>query len=504
MEKARYFIHGTTVDQVLNKTIAAARQAGILPGVLNEAGDPIDRTSILGSLHPAALYALKQRAVEAGTDLKTLAKDLGNAPENPEAIKTFLEPAVAENPYRLLAPDGDGGFAPASDRPASAALAFSDWPGDPPESLEQIADVRIGFFDEAPCQVHRAPGRHGGPTFLRRGRVEESLGIKWGNKNQPVHVFVVDQGMSEDFVNENGGIGTYSGLLWNTSGPQPHPAPGLLPTDHESRYRSLPQWHAHMIVRNILSIAGGNHRVAANKRIHIYDVPVVPDRVTDVTNPTTPYGTAELISFQYLEIENYIKNVIKSSHGCVIVNAWGVQDRFREVPLGAFTEKAQHPLNEIINRLAKELRVDVVFAAGNNGLFTANPQAGALDRGPGRSIFMPAALPDVWAIGASDANGTWIGLSSQGPGMRSTTAKPDFNIASHFCEEMDAHVTNTGSSASCALMAGVLADHWRNNRGTGGRPDVDGAKGPGKAKKRGHMKHSDRLGAGLPQHKRLR
>jgi subtilisin family serine protease len=61
----------------------------------------------------------------------------------------------------------------------------------------------------------------------------------------------------------------------------------------------------------------------------------------------------------------------------------------------------------------------------------------------------------------------WLGYSAQGPGQtRLTTQKPDFCAPSQFRDTNDAALLNTGTSAACAMAAGVLAllrSRWDSN-----------------------------------------
>lgn len=524
METAKFYVYGNSPEDIARAVIAASQDETHRFSLFSwdENKNAPAEDSFLTVLHPTALEAMR---IAAGAD--TLQALAGGGSESLDRAAQFLAAGAVKNPYRWFAHNQDDGFSEVRDETADhatddskedtsgAMLALTALPlgmslgksGDS-AGFERAPGVRIGFLDsEGPTQIHRMPGRHGGPTFLRRNRLKEVLGSPTSNRNFRVHVIVVDQGMDPDFVNAMGDDGpygshrTYGRILWRRRPVQPRPVRGLLPTEHTDRYRSRPQWHAHMIVRNILAIAGDNRGLQGTvteqqkKMIRIYDVPVVPDQVTTVTDPSSPFGTAEHIWFQYKAIESFV-NFMDADDRAIIVNAWGVKDRFRETPLGALTEKRRHKLNQAIRGLAQNPNVAVVFAAGNNGLFTADPAAGALDRGPGRSIFLPAALKPVWAAGASDANGTWVGLSSQGPPAHdSRVEKPDVNVPSHFSEDLDAHVSNTGSSASCGVLAGVLAEYWREKHNK--LPSKPGRFR--KAKKRGHLKRSNRLGHGIPQ-----
>ena len=123
--------------------------------------------------------------------------------------------------------------------------------------------------------------------------------------------------------------------------------------------------------------------------------------------------------------------------------------------------------------------IDIVFAAGNCGQFCPSLRCGKLDRGPGHSIWGANAHFAVITVGAVRTDELWLGNSSQGPGPNLLRApgqltpnrKPDFCAPSQFKESTDAYVegrlkdilpmphprTNTGTSTSCALSAGVVA-----------------------------------------------
>lgn len=274
----------------------------------------------------------------------------------------------------------------------------------------------------------------------------------------------------------------------------PRPEMGELPTEHRHLYRSMPNWHAHMIVRNILSVAGGNHGLdpETERPIVFYDVPVIPNRVASVT------GTAYQIWFQMWAILSKIIDLLDKCDNdrFVIVNAWGVKNRLREEILGSVTENLDHPLNGLIGSLARRKAPAVVFAAGNAGLFTPDPETSPYDHGPGRSIWYPNALDDVINAGACDVNGDWIGSSSQGkpvvvPG---DPHQPVSSAPSYFQEDLDAHITNTGSSASCGLLAGLVAARWRQDPAP---LDLNAAQSG--ARRHGHTGHSPHLEWGVIQ-----
>jgi subtilisin family serine protease len=106
---------------------------------------------------------------------------------------------------------------------------------------------------------------------------------------------------------------------------------------------------------------------------------------------------------------------------------------------------------------------DVVFCAGNCGQFSASPRCTADDRGQGRSIWGANAHPDVVTVGAVSVAAGWIGYSSEGPAIwrygpaERQLEKPDLVAPSHFAEDDDPALINSGTSAATALVAGAIA-----------------------------------------------
>lgn len=422
--------------------------------------------------------------------------DIQAVARNTTGLIEIVKFAARRNPYRLFTYDSDTGYHLDETEPPGLMLPFGKDPKDTGlVTASPAVDLRINVAENgAPAQQHRAPGLHGGATFMRRADATRLMQVKGKpiDRKKKLHVFVVDQGMSPDYVIALGGPGTYGGMIWwdQTSWPLPIPVPpkpgfGELPREQRHRYRSLPQWHAHMTVRNMLSVAGDNRGLAADEQpIVFYDVPVVPDRVGSVLD------TAFNMAFQLLSI---VTPSIPPDEPRIIVNAWGVKDRLRERPQGELTTKANHGLNVVIDYLAVDRGIPVVFAAGNTGSFTPDPEAGPYDRGPARSIWFPNRLETVLSTAACDCTGKWIGSSSQGrPGPGILNRNPKLSTPSFFREDNDAHVANTGSSASCGMLAGLIAKRLRADAGPVVQHDLYES-----ARKIGHTIHSDRLGYGV-------
>jgi subtilisin family serine protease len=154
----------------------------------------------------------------------------------------------------------------------------------------------------------------------------------------------------------------------------------------------------------------------------------------------------------------YLKQHGIRSTEWVFVNAWAIYDRRSEYPLGDYTENPNNVFNLIVRQAAIQENIDIVFAAGNCGLFCPRMNCGRDDRGPGRSIFGANSHSNVLTTGAVRTDDIWLGYSSQGPGQaRLNQNKPDLCSPSQFRENDDAHLVNTGTSASCAVAAAVIA-----------------------------------------------
>jgi hypothetical protein len=115
-----------------------------------------------------------------------------------------------------------------------------------------------------------------------------------------------------------------------------------------------------------------------------------------------------------------------------------------------------HPLNTLMSTATGQ-GIDIVFGAGNCGEFSTSGRCGQKDRGEGRSIWGANAHPQVLTVGAVSANAEWLGYSSQGPAPWGGAQKPDICAPSHFSEDNDPAVVNSGTSAATALAAGVIA-----------------------------------------------
>jgi subtilisin family serine protease len=201
-----------------------------------------------------------------------------------------------------------------------------------------------------------------------------------------------------------------------------------------------------MIAANILKVAPD---------VKLFDLPMVPERITDI--PDFFLSTADAA---YATMRASIKQYKLGTQfpgPWVIVNAWAVFDRASEFPPGDYTNNPNHPFNVLVGQLVDDGN-DVVFCAGNCGQFCPDIRCGGKDRGPGNSVFGANCHPKVLSVGAVRTDTIWLGYSSQGPGQPLLGYdKPDLCAPSQFCETGDAFTTNGGTSAACALAAGVVA-----------------------------------------------
>lgn len=253
---------------------------------------------------------------------------------------------------------------------------------------------------------------------------------------QGVNVFVVDQGISAAYVNSLGG--TYGGGMSfsSGSGSKQHGEGG-------APYRPLRRTHGAMMVRTILDLA---------PRAKIYDLPLIPDRISDVTS----FVGHAVWAYFFLKAAFLNRTDLGQ---WVVVNPWGVVGRFGETVRHNYTGNTGNWLNWIVDTIAQDH--DVVFSAGNSGQFCPNLRAPGYDVGAGESIFGANGLEAVNSIGAVRTDGVWVGTSSQGRAhyeiSGETNEKPDYAAPSWYADDIDASLRSSGTSAASAVAAGVIA-----------------------------------------------
>ena len=295
---------------------------------------------------------------------------------------------------------------------------------------------------DAPISLAEYGGRRnirpGPPSFDRR-RAEalieaDAIRTFAACGEQTVNVVIVDGGLDEGYLRS---IGYEKGVK---------PIPNLTGAKTQTHVQESRR-HANAVARSILSIA---------PEVTLVDAPLLPDRIENTG----------LFAWRVIELVLRLSSLINAhrDEAWVVVCAWGLLDRKYDRPLGTYADDRRHPLSVMFEYLVSK-DVDVVFSAGNSGLFWPDGSSGPTDRGPFQSIMGSNGLSSVLTVGAVDAIGQWIGESSQGPepvGLRSPVygfepRKPDVCAPSWFREDDNRHAAFTGTSGACAVAAGVVA-----------------------------------------------
>ncbi|HEY7384901.1 MAG TPA: S8/S53 family peptidase [Beijerinckiaceae bacterium] len=299
-----------------------------------------------------------------------------------------------------------------------------------------MGQVHTGEFGPAAFSEHWCPHDAGDAVFASRSAAERLHGIDFlktqpGTTGERVNVVVVDQGLNKEVLGDRYGGG------WKVGDTRPgtaRPEPG-------SRRRP----HGMMIAHNILAIA---------PKATLFDLPLAPVKISDIQ------AFLKVAVPKYREMLDDIaqwRETKERSGPWILVNPWGIFDRHSEQPKGHYTETLESPLNQMIKDAVSK-NIDVVFVAGNCGQFCADDRCGPTDQGPGHSIWGANSLDAVLTVGAVRADGMWLGYSSQGPGQKQLgIRKPDLCAASNFRDDDDAFSIHTGTSAACAMAAGVIA-----------------------------------------------
>jgi hypothetical protein len=309
-----------------------------------------------------------------------------------------------------------------------------------------------------------APAR----PFGHRSRVRKVMGVEALRdlKGRGVNVVIFDQGLNRRAIEAHPSATWGGGLA-----PGPDRSRKLGATLREPGAASHAS-HGMMMARNILDIA---------PEATLFDVPLIPPHIS------RPHIFASTAHATYQAVLNEINRRRKNdrSEAWVFVSAWAIFNRNDEVPKGDYTLdghtkdvkqptgriqhiRVGHPLNNLMGDAVSQ-GIDIVFGAGNCGQFTTSGRCGRADRGEGRSIWGANAHPAVITVGAVSANAEWLGYSSQGPAPWGGAQKPDICAPSHFSEDNNPSVINSGTSAATGLAAGMIAairgyPEWRPDK----------------------------------------
>ncbi|SDE76932.1 S8 family serine peptidase [Ruegeria marina] len=393
---------------------------------------------------------LKSNLSKVGYDLV----DLVNTYGLPGFI---LPPGQTNNPWVPVDRDGnvshglsgsDIGFGiplllPDADKARNLLKDFRDKAiaaGEPEAARVLGVELEPSTMDLAPNGQHWCAGHGMGVAFgsrkAARGLIRADVLKARGLTGEGTKVFVVDRGFSKNYVQSLGG--TYGGGLGILQGGNVT-VPGI----GTEAYVPLQMRHGSMLLRSLVDLAPD---------AEFFDLPLLPARITDVE-----YFALRAL-FAFFAMDWFF---LSSDENWVILNAWGIVDRFAERVRGEYTNNPDHWLNVMIAGLGR--RHDIVFAAGNNGQFCADPRASGYDRGPGQSIFGANGLKDVTSVAAVRCDGAWIGASSQGPGPANfdpdggLVEKPDLSAPSWFVENRNAGLRSSGTSGASAIVAGAIA-----------------------------------------------
>ncbi|MDP9422426.1 MAG: S8/S53 family peptidase [Pseudomonadota bacterium] len=143
----------------------------------------------------------------------------------------------------------------------------------------------------------------------------------------------------------------------------------------------------------------------------------------------------------------------------VLSNSWGMYTEdwdFPEGHKGRYCDNPDHPFDIIVSALVR-FGIDIVFAAGNCG---ADCPSSKCDGVTAETIMGANAHGDVLTVAGCDTQNRRVGYSSMGPSIRNRVQeKPDLTGYTHFMGSQvgGANVPDTGTSAACPVVAGVIA-----------------------------------------------
>jgi hypothetical protein len=301
------------------------------------------------------------------------------------------------------------------------------------------AFLSIGSDPGASIADHWCPGAANLAIFGHRNHARRTVRadvlVEQGLRGQSVNVVIIDEGLDKAMIpakNWGGGLDHYIDTdLVLPAGAAP------------------PRSHGMMIARSILDLAPD---------AKLYDVPAIPS--TTAPSVQVFVSTIQAAYASLIHEILYRRSMAEWRGPWIFVNAWGIFDASAD-PTGSYTRNTEpggHPMINLVGRAVHDHHFDIIFAAGNCGQFCPSQTCGRRDRGPGHSIWGANAHPLVITAGAVRSDETWIGYSSQGPGPELLALqKPDLCAPTQFCETHDAALLSSGTSASCAMTAGVVA-----------------------------------------------
>ena len=145
---------------------------------------------------------------------------------------------------------------------------------------------------------------------------------------------------------------------------------------------------------------------------------------------------------------------VGESRSMVVSNSWGMFDLKTDLPPGDpgnYSDNINHPFNRSVTAL-NDAGADILFAAGNCGIECPDGRCSDVHK----TIVGANSHPDVLCVAGVDITRARVGYSSQGPG-RLVNRKPDICGYTHFAGSGVEKKADTGTSAACPVVAGVVA-----------------------------------------------
>ena len=345
-------------------------------------------------------------------------------------------------------------------QPKAVVVALDWMPLEQVQILEQkIAEDRVKLGDIsisadlpiAPADIW-CPSQATSPLFGTLANALALIGydaLPSGGKadGSGVRVIIIDQGIDRDYLPTLGEPFLTAGGKARGWPVKPVVAPGE-PPQPTRRPGAAAFGHGTLMALLV-------HRLAPKAKI--YDLPLLPDRIHNLP------GFLSLAAAAMLKILDQVQS--RPKRRWVLCNAWSVYSLVDDIALPSDSNYGQNPDNIFTRRVREIARnnvgaggADVIFAAGNCGQYCPDGRCGSGQVGPGSSIYGVAALPEVLSVGAVRNDTNWLGYSSQGPSPAVFgSQKPDLCAPSQFGGPLSATIVNSGTSAACAVSAGVIA-----------------------------------------------
>lgn len=353
---------------------------------------------------------------------------------HPGNISSVIPDQTPQQVFSVSFPDDD-----AADRFRSAAFKAIHSPNNPLKAIGVSPNMGVANYS-----VPVAPDAALFGTIDDAIRLINADQLPGGLSGEGVNVVVIDTGIDQSIVPP----GQFGGG-WHPKAADPTLPPPPLP----GQTSGSDAVHGMMIVNNILALA---------PKATIFDVPLLPP--PRITNIFSFLHAAEAVFHKLLHDIQWFRANGPFRGPWILMNAWAIYDRRSEgAHLGEYTENRgpggipPHPFIHRIEQVG-QAKIDMVFSAGNCGEVCPDDRCGPNDFGPARGIWGANAHRDVITAGAVRVDTIWPGYSSEGPGPTPNLyeQKPDLCTPSQFIG-IGGYPPNTGTSASAAVAAGVVA-----------------------------------------------